>query len=97
MAVMLLAHYEVQDLDRFLEAFDGFAAQRRAAGALSAGLARSLDDPRVVVATIGFPTLEAAEAFAASPERREALRAGGVTAQRDEILGEVRPPEPAAG
>ncbi len=95
MAVMLLAHYEVEDLDRFLEAFDGFAAQRRAAGALTAGLARSLAEPGTVVATIGFPDREAAEAFAASAERIEALRAGGVTSRRDEILAEVRPPAPA--
>ena len=46
MAVMLLARYEVTDLDRFLEAFDGFEAQRRRAGATAAGLVRSLDHPR---------------------------------------------------
>lgn len=94
MAVVLLAHYEVEDLDRFLDAFDGFASQRRAAGALTAGLARALDDERVVVATIGFATREEAEAFAADPARREALRAGGVVSRRDELLGEVRPPAP---
>ncbi len=94
MAVMLLAHYEIEDLDRFLEVFDGFAAQRRAAGALTAGLARSLDDPGTVVATIGFPTREQAAAFAASPERAEALRAAGVVVSHDELLGEVRPAAP---
>ena len=96
MAVVLLAHYEIGDLDRFLEVFDGFAPQRRAAGALTAGLARSLDDPGTVVATIGFTTREQAAAFATSPERAEALRAAGVTARRDELLGELRPPAPAA-
>ena len=95
MAVMLLAHYEIEDLDRFLEVFDDFAAQRRAAGALTAGLARSLDDPGTVVATIGFATREEAAAFAAGPERAEALRAAGVSAKRDELLGEVRPPAQA--
>ena len=51
MAVMLLAHYEVTDLDRFLDGFDG---ARKRAGATTVGLVRSSEDPRTLVALIEF-------------------------------------------
>lgn len=91
MAVMLLARYEVTDLSRFVEAFDGFEAQRRRAGATAAGLVRSLDDPRMLVALIEFPSPEAAQAFAMSPERLRTLEDAGVVRRTDELLEVLHP------
>lgn len=90
MAVMLVARYEVSDLDRFLEAFDGFEATRRSGGATATGLVRSLDDPRTLVALIEFASREAAEAFATSAERTRTLEGAGVTSRTDELMEVVR-------
>ena len=91
MAVMLLARYEVTDPDRFLEAFDGFEAARTRAGATTAGLVRSLEDPQTLVALIEFPSREVAEAFAGSPERTQTLEDAGVIRRTDEFVEVVRP------
>jgi hypothetical protein len=91
MAVMLLAHYEVTDLDRFLEAFDGFEGARKRAGAATVGFVCSSEDPRSLVALIEFPSREAAEAFALSPERTQTLEDAGVISRTDELLEVVRP------
>ncbi len=94
MAVMLVARYEVTDLDRFLEAFDGFEAARRSGGATATGLVRSLDDPRTLVALIEFASREAAEAFATSPERLRTLEDAAVISRTDDVLEVVRPVAP---
>ena len=91
MSVVLLAHYEVPDSERFLAAFDDFEAQRRGSGALTHGLVRSLDDPRTMVAVIAFGSRAEAEAFAAGPQRAAALRDAGVTRITDEFLEAIRP------
>ena len=91
MAVMLLARYEVTDRDRFLEAFDGFEPARRRAGATAAGLVRSLDHSRTLVALIEFASREAAEAFAMSTERARTLKDAGVITTTDEFLEVMRP------
>lgn len=91
MAVMLLAHYEVEGTDRFLDAFDRFGETRAKAGATTHGLVRSLEDPRRMVALIEFPTRAAAEDFATSPERARALADGGVLSRTDELLEILRP------
>jgi hypothetical protein len=91
MAVMLLARYELTEPDRFLEAFDGFEGARQRAGAITHGLARSMDDPRTVVAMIEFASRGAAEAFAADPERLATLDAAGVRERTDELLEVIRP------
>jgi len=96
MAVMLLAHYEVSDPDRFLAAFDGYEASRRQAGAIARGLMRSLDDPATLVAIIEFGSRDEAEAFAASPDRAATLREAGVTRTTDELHETVRPIAPVA-
>lgn len=91
MSVVLLAHYEVPDSERFLAAFDDFDAERRRSGALTHGLVRSLDDPRAMVAVIAFGSRPEAEAFAASPQRAAALRDAGVTRIDDQLLEAIRP------
>jgi hypothetical protein len=84
-------HYEVADPDRFLEAFDGFEGARKRAGATTAGLVRSSEDPRTLVALIEFASREAAEGFAASPERIRTLEDAGVSTRTDELFEVVRP------
>jgi hypothetical protein len=91
MAVMLHAHYEVADLDRFLEAFDGFEEARRKAGATTVGLVRSSEEPRALVALIEFASREAAEGFAMSPQRLRTLEDAGVSTRTDELFEVVRP------
>lgn len=98
MSVVLLAHYEVSDAERFIAAFDGYEAERRRAGALARGLVRSLDDPSAFVAVIEFGSRGEAAAFAASPDRAATLREAGVMRIADQLLETVRPiaPTPAA-
>jgi hypothetical protein len=96
MAVMLLAQYEVTDVGRFLQAFDGYEDARRRAGAVSRGLLSPADDPSVMVALIGFDTREQAEAFAADPDRAATLKAAGVGRVTDRILEVIRPISPGA-
>jgi hypothetical protein len=91
MAVMLLARYELTDLNRFLEAFDGFDGARKRAGATTVGLLRSSEDPRTLVALIEFASREAAEAFAMTPERIRTLENAGVSTRTDEFFEVVRP------
>lgn len=90
MAVMLLAYYEVADVDRFLHEFDGFENARRVAGAVTRGLVRSTQDPAAFVALIEFTSEDAARGFAQSPERARALIDGGVLSRTDEFLEVVR-------
>jgi hypothetical protein len=94
MAVMLHAQYEVADVGRFLEAFDGYEDTRRRAGATSRGVLSPADEPSVMVALIGFGTREEAEAFAADPGRAATLKAAGVRRTTDRILEVVRPVAP---
>ena len=91
MAVMLLARYELTDLNRFLEAFDGFDGARKRAGATTVGLLRSSEDPRTLVALIEFASREGAETFATSPERIRTLEDAGVSTRTDELFEVVRP------
>jgi hypothetical protein len=96
MSVVLLAHYEAQDPERLIAAFDGYEAERRRAGAVTRGLARSLADPGTLVAVIEFASRAEAEAFAVSPERAATLREAGVTGVTDELLETVRRIVPVA-
>ena len=84
-STLLLARYEVDDVDRFLETFDGYEATRRQAGATSTRLVRSADAPGTVVALIEFPDRASAQAFAELPDRLSTLEAAGVRARTDEL------------
>ena len=94
MSVVLLAHYEAQDPERLIAAFDGYEAERRRAGAVTRGLARALGAPGTLVAVIEFGSRAEAEAFAGSPGRAATLREAGVTGVTDELLETVRPIAP---
>ena len=91
MPAVLLAHYEVSDRERFIKVFDAFEDERGRAGAVAKALLASGDDPGTLVAVIEFPTREAAQAFAGSPVRAEALQRATVVDRADEILDVERP------
>ncbi|WP_217913479.1 hypothetical protein [Miltoncostaea marina] len=89
-STLLLARYEVQDVDRFVAAFDGYEATRREAGATGARLVRSPDAPGTVIALIDFPDRPAARAFAELPDRLRTLEAAGVRSRTDELCEVIR-------
>lgn len=87
--IVLIAHYRVRDVDRFHTIFAGFEATRRERGATGHRLLGSLEDPKRIVALIDFASRDAAEHFAAGPERAAALEEAGVLERSDEILEEI--------
>jgi hypothetical protein len=87
---VLLARYEVADVDRFLAVFDGFERSRGEHGSTGHWVFRRSEWPACVIVLISFDSREQAEGFAASPERDAALREAGVTGREDEILEIVR-------
>jgi hypothetical protein len=92
-----MARYEVEELDRFLEVFDGFEEARRRAGSTGHWVLRPPDEPRQVVVLIRFGSPGEAEAFAGSAEREESLGEAGVVAREDEILAVERAPQGEPG
>ena len=76
----MMARASVEDYASFRTSFDSAEGMRAAAGALSSAVYQSVDDPNEVVIHVEFPTVEAAKAFEASEELREAQQRGGVTA-----------------
>jgi hypothetical protein len=92
---VLLAHYDVVDLDRFLSVFDGFERARREHGSTDHWVLSDPDAPERVIALIRFGSRAEAEGFAADPERERALEEAGVVRREDEILEVVRPASPS--
>lgn len=92
---VLLAHYDVVDLDRFLTVFDGFERARREHGSTDHLLLSDPDAPKHLIALIRFGSRAEAEGFAADPERERALEEAGVVLRQDQILEVVRSASPS--
>ena len=86
---VLVAEYRVKDFAAFRDVFDSFGATRVERGATGHRLLRSTDDPDVVTVVMEFPSTGAARAFAADPERLQALDRAGVIERADEVMEEV--------
>ena len=78
MATLFVRH-TVADYDGWRRIFDGFADTQNAMGVTAKAVYRGADDPNEITVTHDFATVEAARAFAGSPELKEAMHDAGVT------------------
>ena len=94
---VLLARYEIADLEAFLRVFDGFEATRREHGATGHRVLRSADSARRVTVLIDFDSRERAQAFASSESRAATLEEAGVLHRHDEFLHDLTSTEADGG
>jgi hypothetical protein len=77
MATMFVRH-QVTDYDAWRRVYDDFAPVQQRLGVVAEAVYRGVDDPNEITVTHEFDTPEAARAFAASDELREAMHSAGV-------------------
>jgi hypothetical protein len=78
MATMFVRH-SVADYGAWRRIFDNFAPTHAALGVTDKAVYQDADDANDITVTHEFATLEAARAFAASPELKAAMHDAGVT------------------
>ena len=74
----LFVRHRVADYTAWREVYDGFDKERRGLGVTGQAVYQSVSDPNDVTAWHDFSTQEAAEAFASSPQLRDAMQHAGV-------------------
>jgi quinol monooxygenase YgiN len=74
----LFARHVVADYGVWRKAFDAFAPTQTKLGVTSSAVYRSADDQNDVTVIHDFHSVEAAKAFAASPELKAAMEKAGV-------------------
>jgi hypothetical protein len=74
----MFIRHRVGDYDAWRRVYDGFAPSQQALGVKAEAVYRSADDPNDVTVTHDFDTIEAAHAFAGSPDLRAAMESAGV-------------------
>ncbi len=79
----LIVRHKVQDYATWRAGFDGHASARNEAGCIGAQVFQSASDPNEVTAIMEWKSVEAAQAFTASPSLKEAMMKAGVTSQPD--------------
>jgi len=77
MATLFVRH-SVGDFDVWKRAYDDFDAVRRSSGVTADGVYQADGNPNDVTVFHDFDSMEAAKAFAASAELREAMVGAGV-------------------
>jgi quinol monooxygenase YgiN len=76
--VRLFVRHEVNDYAVWRKAYDGFDADRRAAGVTGAAVYRSIDNPNDVTVWHEFASADKAKAFAASEKLKNVMKDAGV-------------------
>jgi hypothetical protein len=79
--VRMFVRHNVQDYEAWRKAYDELDQQRRSMGVTGDAVFQSIDDPNDVTAWHDFDTAEAARAFVASEEVRDAMQRAGVQAE----------------
>jgi heme-degrading monooxygenase HmoA len=74
-------HHHVSDYAAWREIYDSFGDAQREHGVRAEAVYRGVDDPNDVTVTHDFDDAEAAKAFFAIPELKEAMQRGGVEGQ----------------
>ena len=85
MSTIALVRHRVADFDAWKKAYDGFAPVQAEHGVLGHQVLRSTENPNDVIVTHTFDSGEAARAFFAMPELKEAMSQAGVNADSVEI------------
>jgi quinol monooxygenase YgiN len=76
--VHMFVRHEVTDFATWKKGYDAFHATQKKLGVISQSVYQSVDDPNDVTVTHKFLSLDAAKAFAASPELKAAMEKSGV-------------------
>ena len=76
---MLFVRHTVADYGAWRRIFDNFAPTQEALGVTDKAVYQAADNANDVTVTHEFATLEAAKAFAGSPELKAAMHDAGVT------------------
>ena len=77
MTTMFIRH-QVSDYSAWRKVYDAFGPMQTAGGVLADVVYQAVDDPNDVTVSHDFATREAALAFAASPDLRQAMADAGV-------------------
>jgi len=77
MVTMFIRH-KVADYGAWRQVYDAVAPMQRRLGVQAQTVFQAVDDPRDVTVTHEFASADAAHAFAASPDLREAMGSAGV-------------------
>ena len=80
-----LVRHRVDNFDGWKKAYDEFASTQAEHGVRDHQVLRSIENPNDVIVTHAFDSGEAARAFFAMPELKEAMNKAGVNADSVEI------------
>jgi heme-degrading monooxygenase HmoA len=80
-----LVRHRVADFDAWRKVYDDFAPIQAEHGVHAHQVLRSIENPNDVIVTHTFDSPEAAKAFFAMPELKEAMSKGGVNADSVQI------------
>lgn len=81
--IHILVRHKVADFAKWKPIYDAHAPARQEAGLREEYLLRSIDNPNEVVLLFAAEDLKKAQAFAASPDLREAMERAGVIDKPD--------------
>ena len=84
-STIALVRHRVADYDAWKQVYDGFAPIQAERGVLEHQVLRSIENPNDVIVTHTFDSREAAKAFFAMPELKEAMSQAVVDADSLEI------------
>jgi quinol monooxygenase YgiN len=84
-SALSLVRHRVADFDAWKKVYDGFAPIQAEHGVLGHQVLRSIENPNDVIVTHTFDSREAAKAFFAMPELKEAMSQAGVDADSVQI------------
>lgn len=93
--IYLLVHHKVEDYTKWKAVYDEHQASRKDAGSLGARLLRNVNDPNEEVIITTWPDLEHAQAFASSPDLRDAMQRAGVSGMPEVLFLEEIEQTPA--
>ena len=74
----LFVRHQVADYAHWRKVYDGLATTQQAMGVQDQAVYQAIDDPNDLTVRHEFATLEAAQAWAGSPELRSAMHDAGV-------------------
>jgi heme-degrading monooxygenase HmoA len=84
-STIAVIRHRVADFDAWKKTYDEFASFQAEHGVHAHQVLRSIENPKDVIVTHAFDSLEAARAFVAMPELKDAMGEAGVDANSVEI------------
>jgi quinol monooxygenase YgiN len=84
-STVAVIRHRISDFDAWKQVYDGFAPVQAEHGVHAHQVLRSIDNPKDVIVTHTFDSREAASAFFAMPELKDAMSEAGVDADSLEI------------